>query len=97
MELKKGIYVRTLDGFILRLSILTFNRGQRAWYYNEGWYPEETVKECDIVKSSESILDILEEGDFINGEAIDDLSSVNKDNIRNIISKALLNALAIKV
>ena len=47
--------------------------------------------------SKYGFLDILEEGDFINGEAIDDLSSINKDNIRNIISKALLNALAIKV
>lgn len=97
MKLKKGIYVRTVDGLILRLNIITFKRGIRAWYYSEGWYPTKTVKESDIVKSSENILDLLEKGDFVNNEAIDDLSNINKDDVRCITPKALISALAIKM
>lgn len=69
MELKKGMYVRTNDGFIVILTIPSYINGRKTWIY-EGDYYKENLHEQDIYKSSYDITDLIKDGDFVNGESI---------------------------
>lgn len=78
LELKENMYVRTKDGYI----------SQYKYYNTTNAYMEKLL--CiplnngtfanieDIVKASYSIIDILEVGDYVNGEKIDYIS-ISKD------------------
>ena len=54
-------------------------------FCREGNYtPEEYVKNCqkrgyDVIKASYNIIDILKEGDYVNGSKVIDISIIGKD------------------
>lgn len=80
LELRENMYVRTKDGYI----------SQYKYYDTTNAYMEKLL--CiplsngtfanieDIVKTSYNIIDILEEGDYVNGCYIQEIKSL-KDNV----------------
>jgi hypothetical protein len=75
--MKIGDYVRTKYGIIGKIQTKNYN-GYSDWiidtlYYNDDEiYKEWTcgIKEYDITKSSPNIIDLIEEGDYVDGEKI---------------------------
>ena len=73
MELRINDYVRTEDGKIGKIIqeeyIIPCNDKHRYIYLtdanNEMWYDEDT-----IIKSSPNIIDLIEIGDYVNGEKV---------------------------
>ena len=76
MKLEKGMYVRTKDGLIDKVIIdykgfcnsTTCNCKHVSCEHN--YYDEE-----DIVKTSDNPIDLIEVGDYVNGELITFISS----------------------
>lgn len=70
--MKVGDYVRTKDGIILRIEdiedIYTTDNIYigMAIYDNEGHF----VNEVEIIKSSPNIIDLIKEGDYVNGKLV---------------------------
>lgn len=69
IEIKVGDYIRTKDGIIDRTERYSYNCN--VWHCENGmWIDEcETVGTpiSDIVKCSQNIIDLIEEGDYVNG------------------------------
>lgn len=71
-----GEYVRTKDGLIDKVQNYSFS--QNIWHCKNGM----SIDECncigthlkDIVKHSKNIIDLIEEGDYVNGERILDIT-----------------------
>lgn len=64
MKLKVGMYFRTKNGIINKI-ISAKNLNERAYLLN-GFY----VNKDAIKKTGYNIIDILEEGDYVNGQKI---------------------------
>ena len=65
LELRKNMYYRTYSGFINKIiSIKNFN--EREHLLNGFYINKDTIK-----KASYNIIDILEVGDYINGDKIE--------------------------
>lgn len=65
LELRKNMYYRTYSGFINKIiSIKNFN--EREYLLNGFYINKDTIK-----KASYNIIDILEVGDYINGDKIE--------------------------
>ena len=76
LELKENMYVRTKGGIIDK--ILKLNKS-----YVKGVSQKDELYAYDIdniVKASYNIIDILEEGDYVNGCYIQEIKSL-KDNV----------------
>ena len=67
MELEVGMYVRTKKGYIYKLS--RYKEEEKRWICVEedDWYP---VYESGVIKASNNIIDLIEEGDYVNGERV---------------------------
>ncbi len=64
LELKENMYYRTYSGFINKItSIKDFN--EREYLLNGFYVNKDTIK-----KASYNIIDILEVGDYVNGQKI---------------------------
>lgn len=64
LELKENMYYRAYSGYINKItSIKDFN--EREYLLNGFYINKDTIK-----KVSYNIIDILEEGDYVNGERI---------------------------
>lgn len=74
MKLKVGMYFRTKNGIINKI-ISAKNLNERAYLLN-GFY----VNKDAIKKTGYNIIDILEEGDYVNGCYIQEIKSL-KDNV----------------
>ena len=86
MKLEVGQYVRTKDGRIYKIKqingtyrgvgefnhdniIITHGDEKQSYRYKqhmEGYY-------CDILKSSRNLIDLIQEGDYVNGYKITDI------------------------
>lgn len=65
LELRKNMYYRTYSGFINKIiSIKNFN--EREYLLNGFYINKDTIK-----KASYNIIDILEVGDYVNGDKIE--------------------------
>lgn len=73
MKLEVGMYVRTKKGIAKIKKIFSdddepyFGAKYETDTYLEIYYDSEYVSEDDIIKSSYNIIDILKEGDYVNG------------------------------
>ena len=66
-----GEYVRDIDGFIVKV-----NEIQEYKEEDDIWYEEKTLKgtwKSMIVKHSKNIIDLIEVGDYVNGEIVIDI------------------------
>lgn len=74
MKLEVEMYVRTKRGQIGK--IVTIGRDDIAIEFNRMWC--DIFHKENIVKSSFDIIDLIEAGDYVNGEKIDYIS-ISKD------------------
>ena len=63
MKIEKGMYVRTNKGEILDVFCKTKN-------YIIAYFKENPYKVEDIKKASYNIIDLIEEGDYVNGNKV---------------------------
>lgn len=77
MKLEVGTYVRTNDGYINKIKkVNQFN----VLVYGRDLFGEElNIPNNEITKASYNIIDILEEGDYVNGSKVIDISIIGKD------------------
>ena len=67
--MKSGDYVRTNDGVIGKITkIVTDHIFYVQFYNNEPWKTD--VEEAGIIKSSPNMIDLIEVGDYVNGEKV---------------------------
>ena len=106
--IKVNEYVRTKNGYIIRVDKNTniFNLG-----YKEQYIDMETTRygftcEEEIVNHSKQLIDLIEEGDYVNGELITDkwdtrISSIrsnfSEEDIKTILTKESYMANCYKV
>jgi hypothetical protein len=72
--MKVGDYVRTKDGIIGRIEAKNY-LGYNDWLIDTLYYNDDEIindwtcgiKEYNILKSSPNIIDLIQEGDYING------------------------------
>lgn len=69
-----GEYVRTVKQGIKRIDTIFENRPVNRYGYEVGsdWEGKEysIIKTTDIVKHSKNIIDLIEEGDYVNGHLV---------------------------
>ena len=84
MELKEGMYVRTNDGFIDKVIIdykgccNNPNCNCKHVSCEKNYYDEEK-----IIKTSYNLIDLIEEGDYVNGYKVTAIYNPNGDDIFN--------------
>lgn len=86
-EIQVGEYVRTTSGFIAKCIEkneynLEFDDSIRK-SYSELWshlYPNEN----DVLKHSFNLIDLIEKGDYVNGDKVVDVGGAWKDNLETI-------------
>ena len=70
MELKPNMYVRTHKGTIHKImeidKMLKYKNEDRLFINEEEWF----LVESDITKASYNIIDLIEVGDYVNGEIV---------------------------
>ena len=83
MELRKGMYVRTKDGFIDKVindykdSCNNPNCNCKHVSCEHNYYYEE-----NIIKASYNLIDLIEVGDYVNGDLVTFISSNPQKNQR---------------
>ena len=81
MELKEGMYVRTKDGYIDKVIIdykgycNNPNCNCKHVSCEKDYYDEEK-----IIKTSYNLIDLIEEGDYVNGDLVTFISSNPQKN-----------------
>lgn len=79
-EIEVGEYVRTKNGYIIKINeeTIIFNVGYKEQYVDM----ESTIYglpyEEEITKHSKNIIDLIEVGDFVNGELVRE--PIDKEN-----------------
>lgn len=106
MLIKRNMYARTNDGFIIKLKILTINNRGRNWIF-DGFYPSNNVAEKNIIKTSNKVIDLVEVGDLVNGKRVltvlnegfmvEDCNVILKDEVKDVLPASLLEFSKIKV
>lgn len=107
-EIEIGEYVRTKNGYIIKVDKKTviFDMG-----YAEQYVDMETTRygfpcEEEIANHNKQLIDLIEEGDYVNGELITDkwdtrISSIrsnfNEEDIQTILTKESYMANCYKV
>ena len=78
-EIKVGEYVRTKNGIVAKIKDIEFDISYRITdgktIYNN-WvedYGGTFVEKEEIVKHSPNIIDLIEEGDYVNGYKVDEV------------------------
>lgn len=90
MEIQVGEYIRTLDGI---KKIVKINEGKLSTYYGKYIvFPEyknsKSINVKNIIKHSFNIIDLIQEGDYVNGKKVlDNVSNafleVSSSNLGN--------------
>ena len=83
MKLEVGMYVRTKSGYIYKLGY--YNKEEKRWICIEenDWYP---VYENSVVKASHNIIDLIEEGDYVNGFQVIEIKQHLHNDIEIVLS-----------
>lgn len=80
MELKEGMYVRyipTLGIYTQKISKITKVKNcllDMAYYLDNSEEPVFSSHFDDIVGASENIIDLIEEGDYVNGVEVEEIN-----------------------
>jgi len=70
LELEAGMYVRTKEGYICK--ILKLNEPyQDDGYLDFNDIGSPKIQEKNVVKASYNIIDLIEVGDYVNGNCVD--------------------------
>lgn len=86
MELKEGMYIRTKDRGIHKISRIDNNK--TVWKYicdyrpsedRDGTYTYGIYKMEEIIKASNNIIDLIEVGDYVNGSEVMEADWINAD------------------
>ncbi len=110
-EIKEGEYVRTNNKGIKRIDRIDNNKTVNKYLYFTGIEDFEgkeykIIKTTEIVKHSKQLIDLIEVGDYVNGELITDkwdtrISSIrsnfSEEDIKTIITKESYMANCYKV
>ena len=114
MELKKGMYVRTKDGYIAKCTyidtelenIYGFDGAIRKSFGDEYDFIYCKEQEEHIIKASHNIIDLIEVGDYVNGNEVIQIKD-NKiyfndyaeepENIKSIVTKEQFKAMEYKI
>ena len=78
MEIQIGEYVRTNKGLIRKVK--TIYSGERQYSRTTETRINATIKLENIVKHSFNIIDLIEVGDYVNGEYICDITECLNEN-----------------
>ena len=110
MEIQNGEYIRTKDGI---KKIVKINEGKLSTYYGKYIvFPEyknsKSINVKNITKHSFNIIDLIEEGDYVNGQKAVGVSNVSgwidtkedvihKDHIKSVVTKEQFKAMEYEV
>lgn len=113
LELKENMYVRTKDGIIAKVDYIDNNTifFDKDLYRTHGDSIDFLEKDNleRIAKASYNIIDILEVGDYVNGELVTFIQSSNEvistdkhiritnDDIKSVITHEQIEQMAYKV
>ena len=72
MKLEVGMYVKTKNGYICKIININDYREPNMKYGIEANYLKDVmfIGDDDVVKASYNIIDILEVGDYVNGNKV---------------------------
>lgn len=84
MELKEGMYVRTEEGEISKIKWITLQRWQGLENTIEASFILENNETLeyprDNFKASNDIIDLIEVGDYVNGEKVTSAEPIDKSD-----------------
>lgn len=84
-----GEYVRTKNKGIKKIDTIFENRTVNRYGYEIGseWDGKlySTIKTTDIVKHSKNIIDLIEEGDYVNGKRVFETENRINDNGEKVV------------
>ena len=104
-EIKVNDFVRTFAGYIFKVLKIS-EEDKLIYYYGDQpeWIGE--WKE-NIVKHSSNLIDLIQCGDYVNGEQITDIwngnrvssikSNFNEEDIKTIVTKEMMESISYKV
>ena len=106
MKLEVGMYVRTKQGHIYKLS--RYEEDYNRWISSgeSDWHP---VYESLVTKASHNIVDLIEVGDYVNGwkvlywtdgtKIVDDgyATNLDKTSVKSIVTKEQFESMSYKV
>lgn len=120
-EIEIGEYVKTKDGIIAQIKSIDYEAGiyrfDRIIYNNDFGMKEDVLYNNEmfkkvIVKHSKQLIDLIEVGDFVNGEEVIEIRKINekiylmtdycpqnyiKTDIKTILTKEQMEANCYKV
>lgn len=89
-EIKVGDFIRTTDGYIRKIDNINTDKNiitRRGKYILDIPYKNsQSVAESKIVKHSPNIIDLIEEGDYVNGVEVVDLDDGRHLKFANDVS-----------
>lgn len=114
MEIQVGEYVRTKIGTIGKIKRIDFDEIDKSlkWYiydkkdYITGIVGERAINKPYIKSHSFNIIDLIEEGDYVNGQKVVGVSSgwidtkediIRKDHIKSIVTHEQMEAMEYEV
>lgn len=114
MKLEVGQFVRLKSGYICKIINVNDFREPNMKYGVEANYLKDVmfIGDDDVVKASYNIIDILEEGDYVNGHRIEEIDFENEEiftdseyycgvvefcNIKSVITHGQMEQMAYKV
>ena len=83
MKLEVGMYVRTLDGEIIKVNSYNPQENNPLWETLNG----QVRMKGQISKASNNIIELIEVGDYVNGSLIIEIRDKTDDNIRRVVTE----------
>ena len=106
MKLEVGMYVRTKGGFIDKIISFKSTISNDYVELEDEYYANKK----DILKASNNIIDLIEVGDYVNGELVEYIEVdsykdyvinngywCNQENIKSIVTKEQFSQMEYKV
>ena len=88
-DVETGEYVRTYNKGIKKIDHLAMNKTVNKYRYFIGYEDGDrcygVIKTTEVLKHSKNIIDLIEVGDYINGELIDFISMSKEGKKRPLI------------
>ena len=110
MKIEVGQFVRLKSGYICKIININDFREPSMKYGVEANYLKDVmfIGDDDIVKASYNIIDILEEGDYVNNERVEEIwkeivlvgqecRPISFNNIKSIVTHEQMEQMAYKV
>ena len=110
MKIEVGQFVRLKSGYICKIININDFREPSMKYGVEANYLKDImfIGDDDIVKASYNIIDILEEGDYVNNERVEEIwkeivlvgqecRPISFNNIKSIVTHEQMEQIAYRV